>query len=123
VATEAAEIHISTHLATTELIEIYSDEIHWRSNGGSSNDKINHVLVRTINRNTSVIIPNRDATRFLPDAVDFSSAKMTINHKPKKRGKASMEIFDDHVRIRLSDPPSGSIELDVTVSFGVPLVH
>ena len=114
------EVHIFSRVNGAEHIALFTDEVRWVSTRGSLNNRINHVLVGEIQRNGSKVIKNCGATRLFPEDIDFRTARLTINHKGKKRGRASLEVAEDHVRIDLVDQPIGSSDLEVTVTFGQP---
>ncbi len=119
VPVDSAELHIRSHVADSEYIDIYSDEIRWRSTGKSTRNKINHVRVADHQSGAVTIVKNYGATRVLPDAVDFTSATLTVDAKPRDRGQVSLDIIaEDHVRLNLSDTRPSPAELDVTITFG-----
>lgn len=122
VPTEAGEVHIFSRLAGTESIDIYSDEVRWKSGRGAISSKINEVKLDDLKPADLVIIKNSEATRLLPATVDFSTAQLIIDHKPnsKRQGRAKLEKAPDHARIVLVHPGNGYVELEVTVTFGNP---
>jgi hypothetical protein len=69
---------------------------------------------------TLQVIRNSGATRLLPDNVDFSTARLTVDHKPRRRGRTELQIEADRVQIHLTDPPLGTAEFEITVTFGNP---
>ncbi len=118
VPAEPGELHIFSRFDGTETIDIYSDEIRWRTGKEAVSSKINQVKLGDFKTGEMKIIKNSEATRMLPDTVDFSTARLAIDHKPKRQGKAKLETALDHVRVSLIYPKPGFIELEVTVVFG-----
>jgi serine/threonine protein kinase len=120
VPTQLAEVHIFSRVGGTEFIDIYSDKIEWRSSQrGAIGNKINQVNVGNFDAGDLQIIENSEATRLMPDTVDFSSARLKNDRKPGRHLKhAKLTIFADHVRIILSHQEAGSAAIDVTVTFG-----
>lgn len=118
--TMPGEIHISSRLVGTESIDIYSDEIRWKSGRRAVNGSINQVKLEDLKLGDLTIIKNNGVTRLLPDAVDFSTARLIINHKPKRQARSTLTIAPDHVRVTLAHPGPTEVELDVTVTFGNP---
>jgi serine/threonine protein kinase len=116
VPTESAELHISSHGGRGEVIDITSDGFSWHSTHRSLGDTINQVDVGAFGRVGNRVFKNSGATWILPDDVDFTTAKLTYR-QGKHRGKASLAIAEDRVRVRLSDPPTGYMTIDVTVTF------
>ncbi len=113
----AGQVHIFARVENTERIEIYSDAIQWRSNRGSLGNRIDCFLLGDFKPGEARIIRNCGATRMYSEGVDFSTAQFVVDRKAR-RGRASMEIMDDHVQVTLSDPPNGKSDLEVTVIFG-----
>jgi serine/threonine protein kinase len=118
VPTQSGEVHFSSRVSRGELIELYSDEVRWKSNRGSTGDQVNHVMLGDLKPGTLQVIRNSGATRLLPDNVDFSTARLTVDHKPRRRGRTELKIEADHVQIHLTDPPLGTAEFEITVTFG-----
>lgn len=116
------EIHIFSRLDGTESIDIYSDEVRWKSGRGAVSSKINQVRLDDLKPGELVIIKNSEATRLFSEQVDFSTARLIINRKPKSKGqgRAKLETAPDHVRVTLVHPGGGFAELEVTVAFGSP---
>ncbi|HWH67785.1 MAG TPA: hypothetical protein VNT26_00240, partial [Candidatus Sulfotelmatobacter sp.] len=114
------EVRIFARVERLEHITIFSDETRWLSARGSFNARINHVPVGDLKPQEAKVIKNCGATRLFPEGVDFSTAQLTVNHKGKKRGRATLEAAEDHVRVTLQDQPSGWSVLEVTVTFGNP---
>jgi hypothetical protein len=117
VPSPAAEVHIKSRVDATEHILLTADDIRWASSRGSLNDRISQIYVGELKPGVVRTFKNCGATRLFPEDVDFSTAQLTIDHKAKRRGRATLETGEDHVRIILADPPMGSSELEVTVSF------
>jgi serine/threonine protein kinase len=120
VASQTAEVHLTARIYRAEIIDIYADEIRWKSGRGSNGDQVNHVRIGQLQGGDLKVIKNAGATRLYPEDVDFTNATLTIDHKPKRRGRAELQILPDHVRVLLADPPFGSAEIEVTVMFGNP---
>jgi len=120
VETQTAEVHLSARIYRAEIIDIYADEIRWKSGRGSNGDQVNYVRVGQLQGGDLKVIKNTGVTRLYPEDVDFSGATLTIDHKPKRRGRAELQVLPDHVRVLLADPPLGSAEIEVTVAFGSP---
>ncbi|HEX3987966.1 MAG TPA: hypothetical protein VHZ30_00960, partial [Verrucomicrobiae bacterium] len=119
VPTETGEVHIVSRVGGTEFVDIYSDEVEWKSSRrGTTGNKINYVSLGDFKANGLEIVKNSGATRFMPDAVDFSTAQLVINRKSNRQGQATLQIADDHVRVTLAHPRLGASELEVTVTFG-----
>jgi serine/threonine protein kinase len=120
VPTQSGEVHITSRATGTEQIDIYSDEIQWKSIRSAFANKINRIPVGDIQAGGLKIIKNTGQTRYLPDAIDFSSAHLNIDHKPKRQGHATLTIADDHVHLSLINQHPGLADLEVTVAFGGP---
>ncbi len=116
--TEPGEVHIIARFDGNEVIDIYSDEIRWKSVHRAIDSRINHVLLGDLKAGDLKIIKNSGATRLLPEAVDFSTARLIVVRKPKKQERAKLEIAPDHVRVTLIRPRPGFAEMDATVVFG-----
>jgi hypothetical protein len=115
---EYGEIQISSRVAAADVIDIYSDELHWRSVGLSTDRKIEYFLLPISRRGETKTVRNTGVTRYLPDGVNFANARLIVDHKPKRRGRAFLEtVAEDHVRLHLSDPPTGAAEYQVTIAF------
>jgi hypothetical protein len=119
VTTEAGAVHIVSRVGGAEFVDIYSDEVQWKSSPrGTSGNKINHVSLGDFKAGGLGIIKNSGATRLMPDAVDFSTAHLAIDRNPRRQGgQATLQIADDHVRVILAHPRMGASEIEVTVSF------
>ncbi len=115
---EPAELHVHSRLDGTETIDIYSDEIRWKVGRGTIGGGINHVRLDGLKPGDLMLIKNTGATRVLPDSVDFSTARLIVDQKPKKQDRIKLEVSPDHVRIILTRPRPGSGEFKVTVVFG-----
>jgi serine/threonine protein kinase len=117
--TEPGEAHISSRFLGSETIDIYSDEIQWRCKRSAPSGRVNQVKLDVLKAGDVVIIKNTGAKRFMPENVDFSSARLIVNHKSKRQpGKATLAIAPDHVRVTLSHSGGTSMGFDVTVVFG-----
>jgi hypothetical protein len=116
--TEPGEVHIYSRVAGTEVIDIYSDKILWKSGRGALNSRINETTLGDLKAGDLKIVRNTGATRVLPEAVEFSTARLTVNRKPRRQGQARLEARSDHVQVTLTHPRSGYAEVDVTVVFG-----
>ena len=115
---EYGEIQISSRVAAADVIDIYSDELHWRSVGLSTDRKVEYFLLPISRRGETKTVRNTGVTRYLPDGVNFANARLIVDHKPKRRGRAFLEtVAEDHVRLHLSDPPTGAAEYQVTIAF------
>lgn len=115
---EAAEIHIVSRVGGEEFVDIYSDEVQWKSSRrGTTGNRINHVNLGDFNADGLAIIKNTEATWLMPAAVDFSTAQLVVDHRQNRRGQASLQIEDDHVRVTLAHPRLGASEIAVTVRF------
>ncbi len=115
---EAGQVHIESRVGGTEYVDIYSDEVQWRSSRrGTTGNKINHVNLGDFNADGLAIIRNSGATWLMPDAVDFSTAQLVLDRRSARQGQASLQIEDDHVRITLAHPRLGASEIVVTVTF------
>jgi hypothetical protein len=114
------EVHIFSRVNGVDHITLFSDEARWFSGRGSLNDRINHVLIGELKPRGTKLIKNCGATRLFPEGVDFQTAQLIINHKGRRRGTASLEVAEDHVRIDLADQPLGFSDLEVTITFGQP---
>jgi serine/threonine protein kinase len=112
------EVHISSRVGNTQHIDLYADQVRWKSEGVSLDNRINHVIVGDVRSKGTRIIKNCGASRLYPEGIDFSTAQLRIDRKAKSRGNARLEIAEDHVRIVLTDRPRGSSEIEVTVNFG-----
>ena len=118
VPTRFAELHIQSR-RRHEYVDIYSDEVQWRSGRrGTTGNKINQISPGDFTTSDLEIIKNSGATRLMPAAVDFSTARLNDDHRVQRGGHAVLQIFPDHVRVTLSHPKAGAATLDVTVSFG-----
>ncbi|HEX3855872.1 MAG TPA: serine/threonine-protein kinase [Verrucomicrobiae bacterium] len=117
--TQFAEVHIVSRVGGTEFVDIYSDEVQWRSSRrGTVGNKINQVNLGNFSASDLEIIKNNGVTRLMPDAVDFSTARLNMDRKPGHGGHADLQIFEDHVRVALAHPKAGAATLEVTVTFG-----
>jgi serine/threonine protein kinase len=115
---EAGQVHIESRVGGTEYVDIYSDEVQWRSSRrGTTGNKINHVDLGNFNADGLAIIKNSGVTWLMPDAVDFSTAQLVVDRKSARQGQASLQIADDHVRITLAHQRLGASEIAVTVTF------
>ena len=113
-----AEVHIISRVGNTQNIDLYANEVRWKSEGLSLADRINQVVIGDLRGKGSSLIMNYGATRLYPEGIDFSTARLIIDRKAKNRGNAKMEITDDHVRVTLTDRPRGTSDIEVTVTFG-----
>lgn len=113
-----ASLHISSRVGSTQLIDIYPDEIRWHCDRESLNNRINHVLFGDLKDKDVITVQNTGPTRLFPEAVDFSTAKLKIDHKPRNRGNAKLETYDDHVRVVFVNHHAGMVDIEVTVTFG-----
>ena len=112
---EAGQVHIESRVGGTEYVDIYSDEVQWRSSRrGTTGNKINHVNLGDFNADGLAIIKNSGATWLMPDAVDFSTAQLVVDRRSARQGQASLQIEDDHVRVTLAHPRVGASEIAVT---------
>ncbi len=102
--TEPGEIHIYSRVAGTETIDVYGDELLWRSGRGALSSRVNEVSLGDLKAGDLKVVKNCGATRILPESVAFSTARLTVNRKPKGQGKAKLEARTDHVRVTLSHP-------------------
>lgn len=118
VPTVPAELHISSHIIGTVNVDIYSDEIRWISGRIAANSRINHVKLDDLKLGDVTIIKNCGISRVMPDNVDFSTAILVVNHKPKKQASARLAVAPDHVRVTLTRSRGAESELDVTLTFG-----
>jgi hypothetical protein len=119
VPTEAGTLHLVSRVGGTEFVDIYSDEVQWRGGRrGATGNKINHVNLGDFTAGGMQVIQNSGATWLMPDAVDFSTARLVIDRKSNGQGQASLQTFDDHVRVMLAHPRLGASEIEVTVYFG-----
>jgi hypothetical protein len=119
VSPEAGQVHIVSRVAGAEFVDIYADEVQWRSSRrGTTGNKINYVGLGDFKANGVQIIKNTGTTWLMPDTVDFSSARLVINRKSNRQGQAALQIADDHVRVVLTHPRLGASEIEVTISFG-----
>jgi hypothetical protein len=119
VSTEAGAVHIVSRVGGTEFVDLYSDEAQWTSSRrGTTGNKLNHVNLGDFKAGGMEVIKNNGATWFMPDAVDFSTARLVVDRKSNGQGQATLRIFDDHVRITLAHPRLGASEIEVTVYFG-----
>jgi hypothetical protein len=118
VPVEAGNVHIVSRVTGTEFIDIYSDEVQWKSSRrGTTGNKINQVNLGDFKGGGLEIIENSGATRLMPDTVDFSTAHLAIDHISNRQGQVTLQIADDHVRVVLAHPRLGASEIEVTVSF------
>jgi hypothetical protein len=115
----AGAIHIVSRVSGAEFVDIYSDEIQWKtSRRAATGNRINHISLGDVEPGGLEVIKNSGATRLMPDAVDFSTARMVIDNKSRRQqGQAALQIFDDHVRVVLTHPRMGASDLEVTVLF------
>ncbi|HEX3624005.1 MAG TPA: serine/threonine-protein kinase [Verrucomicrobiae bacterium] len=120
VPTWPAQIHIFSRVNGTEFIDIYSDQVQWRSSQrGAVANKINQVSIGDFSTGDIQIIKNCGATWLTPEPVDFTTARLDNDRKERHRERARLTIFDDHVRVTLAHQRAGSGAFDVTVIFGV----
>ncbi len=122
VPAESAEVHIFSRVAGTEFIDIYSDQVQWRSSHrGAIGNRINNVKIGDLSEGDLQVIQNTGTTRLMPEAVDFATAALKNDRKAgRRRDHAKLAIFEDHVRVILSHQAAGSAAMDVTVTFGPP---
>ena len=118
VPVEAGSVHIVSRVAGAEFVDIYSDEVQWKSGRrGTTGNKINHVNLGDFKGNGLEVIKNSGATWLLPDTVDFSTAQLVVDHISNRQGQATLQTADDHVRVILAHPRLGASEIEVTVTF------
>jgi hypothetical protein len=118
VPAEAGVVHIVSRVGGAEFVDIYSDEVRWKSSRrGTSGNKINQVSLGDFAADGLEVIKNTGASWLMPDTVDFSTAHLTIDRRSSRRGQATLQISDDHVRVILAHPRLGESEMDVTVTF------
>ncbi len=121
IPTQPAEVRIISRVSGTEFIDIYSDEIQWRSSHrGTIGNMVNQVNVGDFTSADLQIIKNGGATRLMPHMVDFSTARLDNDTRARRRDSAKLAIFEDHVRLTLSHQRAGAAGMDVTVIFGSP---
>jgi hypothetical protein len=119
VSTDPGTVHITSRVGGTEFVDIYSDEVQWQSsNRGASGNKINHVALGDFKAGGLEVIKNSGATWLIPANVDFSTAQIVAERKPRRQGSVTLQIADDHVRIILGRARLGAPEISVTLSFG-----
>jgi hypothetical protein len=118
IRTEPAELHIRSRLDGTEVIDVYSDEIRVKVGRASLNVNINQVQLTDLKPGDLVLIKNTGASRLLPDAVDFSTARLVLDQKARKQDHVKIETSPDHVRVVLSRPRPGFYDFRVTLIFG-----
>lgn len=118
VPTKFAEVHIFSRVAGTEFIDIYSDQVQWRSSQrGAIGNKINQVRLDNLSEGDFQIIKNCGATWIMPDAVDFTTARLDDDRRGRRHEHARLTIFEDHVRLMFAHQRAGSGAFDVTVIF------
>jgi len=118
VPTPTAQVRILARVEGSDHIVLASDEIRWASARGSQKARLNWLAFSGLKAGAAEVLANTGATRVLPEDVDFSSAQMTIEHKGRRRGRATLEAAEDHVRVALVGALGGPVDFEVTVTFG-----
>lgn len=110
-----AELSIRATIDGSDEIRVSAEQATWRHRhwGWPRGD----VLVNdaTWDPRHRPVIPNQGATRYLPEGVDFATARVV--HQAG-RDLAAVEVSDDHLVIRFVDTPVGATVYEVVIRFG-----
>jgi serine/threonine protein kinase len=99
-------------------LTISGDEIRLENSHGARNIRINSFFWGTFPKGGPEILKNYGATRFLPEAVDFSTARIAKRRISRRWGKIErFQPMEDRLEIRLVDAPAGASVFDLLIAF------
>jgi serine/threonine protein kinase len=116
---EPAELRIRARVQGDDSLAISADEVswtssHWRPIGLT----INHLAWQPASENGRTIsLPLSLAAQLLPRNVDFTSARLNVNHLDGGCA-AFLESKEDGVIVRMEHRPAGDGYFDVSLRFG-----
>jgi hypothetical protein len=99
-------------------IVITPDELRLNNSHGVRNVSINLPTWGNFRPGGPEILKNSGETRFMPDGLDFTKATISKHTTSKSWAKVSkFETFPDRLEMYLVDPPAGSADFMVVISF------
>ncbi len=113
----SAEIHLYCRVAGTDRILFTSDETRWTSGRPSQSGRVNQVQIGAMKPSSELKFKNSGATLLLPQDLDFSTARIEVDHAPKQHFP-KLDAGADHAQITLVHTGRGMASFELTLTFG-----